>query len=323
MINNRPGHVDDESDESFDADLICQIKNVLDDCNPLVISYRMARDGFSQNPQQRLRLKLLGNRKTDGRNYNLPTASEVAGLIFGDIDSSFDKRDIIIETQSGQLQRISELHPSYLALQYPLLFPLGQDGYRRGIKHRNVEGNKMSGRTELTIREYFAYYIQERFNTTSLLHLGKKLYQQFLVDAYTMMESERLSFIRLQQKKLRLDSYKDILNNVRDGNTQASNTGKRILLPSSFTGGSRYMMQNYLDAMAIVRKFGYPDLFITFTCNPKWPEIVRLFNNKNLKPEDRPEILCRLFKAKLDSMMKDFKENHVFGELQAGLTSLP
>ena len=30
----------------------------------------------------------------------------------------------------------------------------------------------------------------------------------------------------------------------------------------------------YHDAMAVIRKLGKPDLFITFTCNPKWPEIL-------------------------------------------------
>jgi hypothetical protein len=33
------------------------------------------------------------------------------------------------------------------------------------------------------------------------------------------------------------------------------------------------MQANYLDAMAIVRAFGKPDLFITMTCNPKWEDI--------------------------------------------------
>lgn len=73
--------------------------------------------------------------------------------------------------------------------------------------------------------------------------------------------------------------------------------------------------------MAVVRHFGYPDLFITFTCNPKWPEILRFLFGKNVNPEDRPEILCRLFKIKLDSMINDFKEKHVFGELDAGIGS--
>ena len=33
------------------------------------------------------------------------------------------------------------------------------------------------------------------------------------------------------------------------------------------------MMQNYQDAMAILRMKGKPDLFITMTCNPNWREI--------------------------------------------------
>ena len=63
--------------------------------------------------------------------------------------------------------------------------------------------------------------------------------------------------------------------NATDGrqNVMGNAVGRRVVLPSSFTGGPRYMCQLYQDAMAIVRKKGKPDLFITFTCNPKWPEI--------------------------------------------------
>ncbi|GFR28798.1 ATP-dependent DNA helicase [Trichonephila clavata] len=52
-----------------------------------------------------------------------------------------------------------------------------------------------------------------------------------------------------------------------------------VVLPSSFTGRSRYMHERTQDAMTYVRHFGRPDLFITFTCNPKWPEIVDLLNH--------------------------------------------
>lgn len=77
------------------------------------------------------------------------------------------------------------------------------------------------------------------------------------------------------------------------------------------------MMQNYQDAMAICKWYSYPDLFITFTCNPKWPEITRFLADRGLKAEDRPYILCRLFKMKLDNLIKDFKENELFGKTQA------
>ena len=45
--------------------------------------------------------------------------------------------------------------------------------------------------------------------------------------------------------------------------------GKMVVLPSSFQGSPRTLLQNYQDAMAIVAKYGKPELFVTFTCNPK------------------------------------------------------
>ncbi|KAH0663998.1 hypothetical protein KY290_029894 [Solanum tuberosum] len=53
----------------------------------------------------------------------------------------------------------------------------------------------------------------------------------------------------------------------------ASNVGKQTCLPNSFIGGPRDMRQRYMDAIALVQQFGKPDLFITITCNPSWPEI--------------------------------------------------
>ncbi|KAH9611470.1 hypothetical protein KSS87_003203 [Heliosperma pusillum] len=63
------------------------------------------------------------------------------------------------------------------------------------------------------------------------------------------------------------------------------------LCPSSFQGGEAFMKENYLDAMTICKWFGYPDLFITFTCNPKWPEITRFVTKRGMRAEDRPDII--------------------------------
>lgn len=57
------------------------------------------------------------------------------------------------------------------------------------------------------------------------------------------------------------------------GNSTGKNIGVQFILHGSFTGGPRYMFLNYHDGMAICRQYGAPDLFITFTCDPKWPEI--------------------------------------------------
>ncbi|GBP40792.1 hypothetical protein EVAR_87053_1 [Eumeta japonica] len=90
------------------------------------------------------------------------------------------------------------------------------------------------------------------------------------------MISERLNFIKRNQKKLRAEDYIHLRDAVvNDGHLNASNIGQHVILPSSFTGSPRFMNEKSQDAMTYVRKFGRPDLFITFTCNPEWPEIKR------------------------------------------------
>lgn len=103
------------------------------------------------------------------------------------------------------------------------------------------------------------------------------------------------------------------------GDSDANNIGQKVILPSSYTGSPRYMLNNYQDAMAICRQYGNPDLFITFTCNVKWPEIVREFNKKlGYKPDDRPDIISRVFKMKLDDIIGYIKLGKPFGEVEAG-----
>ena len=64
------------------------------------------------------------------------------------------------------------------------------------------------------------------------------------------------------------------------------------------------MYQLYLDSMAIVCALGKPDLFITFTCNPKWLEIQSLLP-MNLSQHDLTVATCRVFHIKLASLMED------------------
>ena len=70
--------------------------------------------------------------------------------------------------------------------------------------------------------------------------------------------------------------------------------GRKIILPASFTGGSRYMARQYHDAMAIVRRFGKPTFFVTFTCNPCWEEIQRELL-PGQQAVDRPDLTSRVF----------------------------
>ncbi|XP_076926377.1 uncharacterized protein LOC143589524 [Bidens hawaiensis] len=173
---------------------------------------------LKENPQIDFKLRIVGTRKYDARTYNLPRASEVAALIVGDIGDAMDKRDIIVNSRSGGLRRISELHPSYTHLQFPLLFLFGEDGYKVDIPHRNVDPSSTAARKKCTMREFFAYRLQDRPNQFSLTLNGRRLFQQLLVDKYTMVESQRLHFIRGKHSELRPDTYESLRNLKTSGN---------------------------------------------------------------------------------------------------------
>ena len=82
------------------------------------------------------------------------------------------------------------------------------------------------------------------------------------------MEANNLRYINEHQRELFAESYQGLVDHI---NQQLRldipiAVGRRMILPSSFVGGPRYMKQSYHDAMAVVRKYVKPDLFITFTC---------------------------------------------------------
>ncbi|XP_061346787.1 uncharacterized protein LOC133292402 [Gastrolobium bilobum] len=305
------------NEDILDPDIVRSLKEMLDEHNRIAQSFRYARDRYKEDDFNGVKLRLIRKRGSDGRVYNLPSASEVAALIVGDIDNVMGDRDIIVETQTGLLQRIDVKHPLYLGLQYPLLFPYGEDGYRDDVQRASISSGRTNPRSTISMKEFFSFRLQMRSGESQILLHSRKLFQQFLVDAYTMVEYDRLIFIRHNQNQLRAELYKNIIHASDKGEDAAVKTGKRIILPSSFTGGPRYMAENCKDAFAICRWAGYPHLFITITCNPKWPEITRFLRARNLNAEDRPDILCRVFKFKLDQLLHDLKKEHVLGRVNA------
>ncbi|KAH1147779.1 hypothetical protein GYH30_042763 [Glycine max] len=284
--------------------IVSSLSHMLDEHNAHAKSFRMARDILADDQADNIKLQLIAAREKDGRVYDMPNVPKIAVLIVGDFHPG-SKRDIIVETQNGELQRIHELHPSYLPLQYPLLFPYGEDGYRADILHRSTSSNKKRKRNCLTMRE-----------CTNLFH-SRKLFQQFIVEGYTTVEFERLSYIRNNQKKLRVDKYCSLQNSLDTGTAKGLTKGKRVILPSTFVGSPHYMDQLYFDGMTICSHVGFPNLFITLTCNPNWPEIRRLLSPLNLKPTDRLDIVSRIFRLKYEQMLSDLTKGQLLGKVVA------
>ena len=113
---------------------------------------------------------------------------------------------------------------------------------------------------------------------------------------------------------IRAEKYRVLIDAVHAGDV--ARVGTKIVLPPTIYGSPRFYAECFQNAMAIVRTFGKPDLFISFTCNPKWNEITSALNDGE-HACDRPDLTARVFKMKFDALMDDLIKRHVFGEVRA------
>ncbi|KAL4580186.1 hypothetical protein LXL04_016368 [Taraxacum kok-saghyz] len=110
--------------------------------------------------------------------------------------------------------------------------------------------------------------------------------------------------------------YQGVVDSTTAGDVPTSMIGQRVVLPASFIGGPRDMQRRFLDAMDLVQYGGKPDIFLTMTCNPKWPEI----QNELLpwqKAEDKPNVVSRVFHAKIEDLKEQLLKRDVLGMVGA------
>ncbi|GFU47500.1 helitron_like_N domain-containing protein [Trichonephila clavipes] len=243
--------------------------------------------------------------------FNAPTVDEVAVIMVGD---PVDKRSIKITRRDNTISTISDLHRSYDALQYPLIFWQGQDEYHLNMKQYDpntgdYRNNKVSS------MNYYAHRIMVRQHQDNYILRYRQLFHQYIVDMYAKVESERLRFLRFNQAKLRSEEYihlRDAVAGNIDGNLNPNDIGNAFILPSSYIGSPRNMQEYMQDAMTYVRHYGRPDLFITFTCNPIWEEIQTLLL-PGQQAIHRHDLTARVFKQKLKSLIDFIVKYSIFG----------
>jgi hypothetical protein len=112
------------------------------------------------------------------------------------------------------------------------------------------------------VRDYYCYKFQIRPGIFNPILYGNRLFQQFVVDTYIKIESSRLDYICNHQTEIRAELYQGLVDSLLAGEGKSEAVGKRTVMPSSFIGGPRDMRRRYMDAMALVRRFGKPDIFL-------------------------------------------------------------
>jgi hypothetical protein len=83
-----------------------------------------------------------------------------------------------------------------------------------------------SMRISATIRDYYCYKFQKRPGIFNPILYVKRLFQQFTIDTYIKIESNRLEYISKHQTQLRADLYQGLLDSLMEGETRGAQTGK-------------------------------------------------------------------------------------------------
>jgi hypothetical protein len=334
-LDYRMGHA---ANHDLDRGTMQTLQDTLHNHHPGVAMYKQALElTANMPPEQQCKIALRFDESTDRRRYNLPTAAaanEVAVILPGDGDQPQDCRDIVLYRRQGEpLQRISEMHPMYPSLHYVLLFPTGQLGWHKRMLREDApdapppaadEENPLNDNEEVsrkrryvTQAEWFRYRLFPRVDESLHLFMAGKLLQEFIVDGWAITEQSRLTWVKLNQAKLRIYHRQGIADAIAaDPTVNAADLGQRIILPSSFSGSTRNMIQHCQDALAINRYYHGADLFLTATANPNWPEIKEALL-PGQKPSDRPDLIVRVFHAKMNQMLNDIHKKGVMGRTVA------
>ena len=313
----------------FEHQMLRDVLDFLKQHNPIIqsIKVNLERAELNQIPLFQLVISDQAPAGAATRTYNrpTPTCSEIAAIVVGDGTAPEQPtwREILIQLNGNDVTRIPSHHSAYDPLCYGLTHSNGEKGWTIDIPYfHKVNGEWIinTGK-KVTPLDFYSYRSQIRDPKWTadpathvidhdVLSFGRLLAQQYWVDMWVKIEEQRLKFHRNNQKRLKAELYQGLADAVR-GN-EHRDAGAYVVLPSSFQGGPRHQYASYHDAMAIVRKYGKPDLFLTFTCNPNWDEITNELR-PNEKPWMRPDLIDRVFHLKFNSLLDDILRKNILG----------
>ncbi|AQK53981.1 hypothetical protein ZEAMMB73_Zm00001d051304 [Zea mays] len=250
---NRLGifETDDGAGSQPDPEMVSSLLDMLNENNSLVKAFRCARERLEREGDQKITLRLLGCNTRHDVQYSLPSNGEIAAIIVGDYTTGEYTYDVLVHDRECGLKRVSCLHPAYMPLQYPLLFPYGEHGFHLGIRYFGDDDVGSSKRKYVTMLEFVRRHMHYRLDEPNPYTCYGRLSDQIDVDAYSTIEGNRLQYIASHQSDLRSETVQGIADAIDKGFVNADSIGCRVVVPASFTGGRRYHVMNYQDAMAI------------------------------------------------------------------------
>uniref|UniRef100_A0A0K0EFM1 ATP-dependent DNA helicase n=1 Tax=Strongyloides stercoralis TaxID=6248 RepID=A0A0K0EFM1_STRER len=285
--------------------------------------YTKINDIIPDSEKKYYQLRVVKEDKPDKKNIEEKLDKNIIYYIYDSPDRSIPKMKVLIGTKSNiSKKNKSSKHLILLSrnfqlidtLTYSVLFPNGEVVY-------NMEKKKFDKKSYPTRREFLRYNLYDRNDDTVFLK-SCKLLQQYIIDYYIRIENDLMHYFKYHYKKMIKEKIKnyfinsdDIIDKEDSNSNEESDsindnvTNQQII--NSFTGGLSWYKFKYHNSLCVQKYYGLPDLLITFTCNPYWPEIVESIGS-GFKPMDRLDIICRVFYLKFKELLTLLK-NGLFG----------
>jgi len=214
--------------------------------------------------------------------------------------SQISPRSLLISTSDNRTQSISTVSRLWEPMAYPLLFPHGTLGWGLRPSAQDPSAITLDGAESDTPTTQIWHY-RARLLREPRFSIFGRLTNEYVVDMFSRELDARLTYIRVNQERLRTQEQDSALMGHED-----LQDSENVYLPASFLGSGRWSSNQIADSLTIAAAYGPPTFFVTFTCNGNWPEI-----HSRLRPgqtyTDVPIVVCQVFKQKLSRLMGLFR----------------
>nr|GEV42001.1 DNA helicase [Tanacetum cinerariifolium] len=153
QVNNRMSNFGGDGSD-LRRDIVKGLIELLDNHNALVQLFRIVREKLLDEEVPSFKVRLYS--VVGAREYELPTGDTLGAVVYKSGPDTDMVYDIVIEERFGQPQGVNKLHPSYMALQFPLFFIYGEHGYSKKMKMVSVPGASSSEDRRLTMKAYYS-----------------------------------------------------------------------------------------------------------------------------------------------------------------------
>ncbi|CAO4381268.1 unnamed protein product [Caenorhabditis nigoni] len=184
---------------------------------------------------------------------------------------------------------------------------------------RTAEGRANDGkrvqnlgkRKHVSLAEFAHFILQDRRGLKSRFQgEAKNLGQLIVIDMACRiweqrmhyLTSKRAEFPRKFERSHLMKLYSDMVEEKFEG---VKKLGMLVTMPATVPGTAKYQRELVMGAVTTSNTLGSPHLFITFTGNPKWPEIQRACEQRKCTWADIPDFVNRVFKRRFEMFLDD------------------